>query len=68
LALEGWNDQIKRLSTLFENISFNHTYRDFNKEADVFSKNALRDKVHRGVIIYTQWEDNTQRPSRKIKV
>jgi ribonuclease HI len=68
LVLEGWKDQIKRLSTLFENISYNHTYREFNKDADVLSKTALRDQIHRGVIIYTQWEDNKPGPSRQIKV
>jgi ribonuclease HI len=44
LALEGWKDQIKKLSTLFEKVSYNHAYRDFNKEADVLSKKALRDQ------------------------
>jgi hypothetical protein len=68
LALEGWKDQIKKMSTLFEKISFNHAYRDFNKEADVLSKKALKDHIQRGAILYTQWEDNKQGPSRRFKV
>jgi ribonuclease HI len=68
LVLEGWKEQIKRLSTQFETISYIHTFREFNKDADVLSKNALRDQNHRGVIIYTQWEDNKPVPSRHIKV
>jgi hypothetical protein len=60
--------QIKNPSTLFEKVSFYHAYRDFNKEADVLSKKALRDHNQRGEIIYTEWEDNKQGPSRRLKV
>jgi hypothetical protein len=68
LALEGWKEQIKRLSTQFEKISYLHTYREYNKVADVLSKFALKDQDHCGVIIYTQWVDNKPGLSRHIKV
>jgi hypothetical protein len=68
LALEGWKEQIKRLSFQFKKITFLHTYREFNKEADALSKRALKDLDHCGEIIYTQWVDNEPGLTRYIKV
>jgi hypothetical protein len=39
--LEGWKRRTKELSSLFQEISYIHIYREHNKEADRLSKQAL---------------------------
>jgi len=39
--LEGWKYRTKELTSQFQEIDFNHIFRDFNKEADLLSKKAL---------------------------
>jgi ribonuclease HI len=68
IALEGWKDRIKRLCIYFTSLSFQHTYRDFNKAADALSKRALKDRDHSGKIVYTQWVDNEPGLTRSIHI
>jgi ribonuclease HI len=58
LALEGWKDHISRIHNDFENLSFIHSYRQFNKTTDELSKRALLDIEHIDQIIFTWWIDN----------
>jgi ribonuclease HI len=39
--LEGWKYRTKELSSQFQEINYNHIFRDFNKEADLLSKQAF---------------------------
>jgi ribonuclease HI len=41
--IEGWKLKTKELATSFQDISFQHIYRDHNKEADFVSKRALKE-------------------------
>jgi hypothetical protein len=56
--LEGWKDRIKLLIKDFQDISFNHVYREYNSEADFLSKLALKETS--GKIIYYQWENGLE--------
>jgi len=40
-SIEGWKIRTKDLLKNFQAISFHHIYREFNKEADKISKQAL---------------------------
>jgi hypothetical protein len=42
-TLEGWKARILKLMGRFHNLAFQHIYRNFNKEADSLSKQALED-------------------------
>jgi hypothetical protein len=48
----------------FQAISFHHIYRDFNKEADKLSKQALLE--HEGKITYYQWEPGGAGPLKHL--
>jgi ribonuclease HI len=52
--IEGWKTRTKDLIKKFQYLSFHHLYREFNKENDKLSKEALL--VPKGKIIYYQWE------------
>jgi len=39
--LEGWKYRTKELSSQFQEINFIHIFRDFDKKADLLSKQAL---------------------------
>jgi ribonuclease HI len=53
-SIEGWKKRTKDLYKNFQVLSFHHIYRDFNKEADKLSKEALL--APEGRITYYQWE------------
>jgi hypothetical protein len=53
-SIEGWKKLTKDLFKNFQVLSFHHIYRDFNKEADKLSKEALL--APEGKITYYQWE------------
>jgi ribonuclease HI len=40
-AIEGWKLRTKELIKYFQEISFQHIFREFNKEADQLSKQAI---------------------------
>jgi hypothetical protein len=49
-TIEGWKIRTKDLIKKFQAISFHHIYREFNKEADQLSKQALLE--YEGKITY----------------
>jgi hypothetical protein len=60
ISLDCWKDKITDIFTSFQNISFNHVYREENKEADNLSKQALsRDP---GKLIYFQCIEENEGP------
>jgi hypothetical protein len=59
IALDGWKDHIIRLRNHFNDLTFTHSYRVFNKTTDDLSKRALLDSEHLGQIVYSMWTDNT---------
>jgi ribonuclease HI len=52
LALDGWKEKIRELSTHFGVITFIHAYKEFNMEADDLSKKALKDQ-HQHRVLFT---------------
>jgi ribonuclease HI len=66
ISLDCWKIKIKELSTHFRAITFTHTYREFNKEADDLSKKALKEQI--GKIYFTQWEEGYKGPTRCLKI
>ena len=45
IYLNSWKDNIRRLKDKFETIKFMHVHRQFNKEADILSKKALKENT-----------------------
>jgi hypothetical protein len=54
------------LTTLFQGIRFHHIYREFNKEADQLSKQALLELV--GRLTYFQWVGGVGGPHTHINL
>jgi ribonuclease HI len=65
-SLEGWKDRIKVLINDFQDISFNHVYREYNSEADYLSKMALKEPS--GKIIYYQWINGKEGPKNSLNL
>jgi hypothetical protein len=63
-AIEGWKLRIKELIKHFQEISFQHIFREYNKEADLLSKQALQEPE--GRITYYKWENGTEGPKRHL--
>jgi len=53
IDIEGWKHKTKDLITFFQGISFHHIYMDFNKEANLLSKQALLESE--GILSFYQW-------------
>jgi len=60
LAQECWKERISELINLFQNISFEHIYREDNTEVDRLSKLALSKDL--GTIEYFQFEGGHEGP------
>jgi ribonuclease HI len=65
-AIEGWKSRIKELIKPFQEISFEHIYREYNKEADLLSKQALWEPE--GRITYYKWDNGTEGPRRHLSL
>jgi ribonuclease HI len=65
-TIEGWKSKIKELIKPFQAISFEHIYREFNEEADLLSKQELREPE--GRITYYQWVNGTEGPMRHLNL
>jgi ribonuclease HI len=63
-AIEGWKLRTKELLKNFQEISFQHIFREFNKEADHLSKQAIHEPE--GRITYFKWENGTEGPKRHL--
>jgi len=59
-AIEGWKHRTKELIKRFQEISFQHIFRDFNKEADQLSKQAIREPD--GRISFYKWDSGSAGP------
>jgi hypothetical protein len=51
ISIEGWKLRTMDLTTLFQEISFHHIFREFNKEADQLSKQALLEPGRQIIIL-----------------
>jgi hypothetical protein len=56
-AIEGWKRRTLELTTSFSGIHYHHIYREFNKEVDLLSKQALLEP--KGRLSYFIWEGGT---------
>jgi ribonuclease HI len=65
-AIEGWKSRIKDLIKHFHFVSFEHIFRNFNMEADLLSKQALREPE--GRITYYPWSNGTEGPRRHLSL
>jgi ribonuclease HI len=65
-ALDCWKDRIRDLIKNFREISFTHIYRDFNREADLLSKQAIQQQE--GKISYYTWVDGKEGPTLSINL
>jgi ribonuclease HI len=65
-AIEDWKSRIKDLIKHFHAISFVHIFREFNMEADLLSKQALREPE--GRITYYLWTNGTEGPRRHLSL
>jgi ribonuclease HI len=54
VAIEGWKKRTKILCKKFQALTFHHIFREFNKEADTLSKEALLSPA--GRLTFYQWE------------
>jgi hypothetical protein len=66
IDIEGWKCRTKVLTTNFQEISFHHIFRDFNKEADRLSKQSLLDP--KGRLTYYTWENGMTGPLSHINL
>jgi len=66
IDIKGWKHRTKLLTTNFQEISFRHIFRDFNKEGDQLSKQALLDLKRR--LTYYTWENGMIGPPSHLKL
>jgi ribonuclease HI len=66
ISLMAWKDRIRLLQSTFRKLSFNHIYREYNKEADHLSKVALQKKA--GIITYNHWVEGHEGPPHILKL
>jgi ribonuclease HI len=65
-ALESWKNRIRDLIKNFREISFAHIYREYNREADLLSKQAIQKPE--GKISYYTWVDGKEGPTMFINL
>ena len=53
LDIEAWCENIKKLSTLFSSIDYQHVYREYNVRAYILSKEALQ--LATGLLSFTEY-------------
>jgi hypothetical protein len=63
-AIKGWKLRTRELLKNFKEISIYHIFREFNKEADHLSKQAIHEPE--GRITYFKWENGTKGPKRHL--
>jgi hypothetical protein len=66
ITLLAWKDRIRLLKRHFKKLSFSHTSREYNKEADLLSKTALQRKA--GVLYFNHWLDGHEGPTHTIQI
>jgi hypothetical protein len=55
ISIKGWKLRTMDLANLFQEISFHHIFREFNKETDQLSKQALLELE--GRLSYYKWKN-----------
>jgi ribonuclease HI len=65
-ALNSWKERTKDATLLFRNLTFQHIFREANKEADTLSKKALH--LTPNQIFYTFWVDGHKGNSYKLNL
>jgi hypothetical protein len=65
-AVEGWKSRIKDLIKLFQSVSFEHIFRNYNMEAYHLSKQALDEPE--GKFPYYHWSNGVEGPRRHIRI
>jgi ribonuclease HI len=65
-ALNSWKERTKDATLLFRKLTFQHIFREENKEADSLSKKALH--LPPSQIFYTFWEDGHEGTSHKLNL
>jgi ribonuclease HI len=66
IDIEGWKHRTKVLTTIFQEINFHHIFREYNKEADRLSKQALLGP--KGRLTYYTWENGKAGPLFHLKL
>jgi ribonuclease HI len=66
IDIKGWKHRTMELTPLFQGISFHHIYREFNKEADQLSKQAILEP--KGRLTYFQWVRGVEGPHTHINL
>jgi ribonuclease HI len=66
ITLLAWKDRVKSLFQHFKKLTFSHSSREFNKEADLLSKSALKKRA--GVLSFNHWLDGHEGPTLAIKI
>jgi ribonuclease HI len=64
--IEGWKLKTKELAITFQDISFQHIYREHNKEADILSKRALKEPE--GRLSFFHWDNGTESPHTYLNI
>jgi hypothetical protein len=66
ITLMAWKDRIRILKRHFKKLSFSHSSREYNREADLLSKSTLQRQA--GVLYYNHWLDGHEGPTLAIKI
>lgn len=66
LALDYWKEKIRDLIKKFEEISFEHIFRESNAEADHLSKTTLQHQE--GLMSYNKWVDGVMGQTMYLKI
>jgi ribonuclease HI len=64
--LDGWKLKTKELTHNFKEISFQHIYREHNKEADLLSKRALKEP--KGRLTVYHWQNGEEIPPTHLNI
>jgi hypothetical protein len=64
--IEGWKQKTRDLANSFQDISFQHIYRVFNKEADILSKKAFLEPEAR--LFFYQWCNGVESPHTHLDI
>jgi ribonuclease HI len=66
IDIEGWKRRTKTMIAKFQEISFLHIFRDYNKEVDLLSKQWLLEQ--KGILTYYSVDDGRTGPIAHLKL
>jgi ribonuclease HI len=64
--IEGWKRRVRILEKNFQEVLFQHIYRESNVEVDILSKRALESP--KGSLIYFTWDGEREGPPITLKI